>query len=182
MTEFTKHDVETAPENSRPIIEGVKKGLGFVPNLLGYMAESPELLKGYTTLSGIFDKTSLNAVERQVVLLTVSRLNPCHYCMAAHTSIAQMQKVPADVIRSLRDDAAIEDGKLEALQTFTKAMVEARGYVQQDGIDAFLEAGYTKQNVLEVVLGVGVKTLSNYTNHFVETEVDEAFSANAWQG
>lgn len=182
MTEFTKHDVETAPESAKPVLEGVEKGLGFVPNMLGYMAESPELLKGYTTLSGIFDKTSLSAIERQVVLLTVSRINTCHYCMAAHTSIAQMQKVPADVIRSLRDDVEIDDSKLNALQVFTRAVVEGRGYVPQDAVDAFLDVGYTKQNVLEVVLGVGLKTLSNYTNHFVETEVDDAFSANAWQG
>ena len=100
--------------------------------------------------------------------------------MAAHTSIAQMHKVPSDVIRALRDGTTVEDPKLEALRAFTETLVDRRGYAEQTDLDVFLRAGYTKQNVLEVVLGIGLKTLSNYTNHIVDTEVDDAFSANAW--
>lgn len=182
MSDFPKHTLETAPDEAKPVLEGVQKGLGFVPNLLAYMAESPALVKGYTTLSGIFEKANLSPTERQVVLLTVSRNNACHYCMAAHTSIAQMQKVPSDVIRALRDGTAINDPKLEALRTFTAKVVESRGYPDADDMSAFLSAGYGKQHALDVVLGIGLKTLSNYTNHIVETDVDEAFAANAWQG
>lgn len=182
MTDFPKHTMDTAPEDSKPILEGVQKGLGFVPNMLGYMAESPALLKGYTTLNGIFEKTGLSPTEQQIVLLSVSRSNSCHYCMAAHTSIAQMQKIPSDIIRALRDGTSIEDAKLEALRTFTSFLVDRQGYAEQSDIDAFLAAGYTKQNVFDVILGVGLKTLSNYTNHIVDTEVDDAFAANVWQG
>ena len=128
MSDFTQHSLDTAPEDAKLMLEGVQKGLGFVPNMLGYMAESPALLKGYTTLSGIFDKADLSPTERQIVLLTTSRNNGCHYYMAAHTSIAQMQKVPSDVIRALRDGTPIEDPKLEALRTFTAKLVETRGY------------------------------------------------------
>ncbi len=164
------------------MLEGVQKGLGFIPNMLGYMAESPALLKGYTTLNGIFEKSGLSPEERQIVLLSVSRKNSCHYCMAAHTSIAQMQKVPSEVIRALRDGTAIDDPKLEALRTFTDKLVESRGFPGEADVAAFLAAGYGKQHVLDVILGIGLKTLSNYTNHIVETEVDDAFAANAWQG
>ncbi len=182
MSDFTQHTLESAPDDAKSMLEGVQKGLGFVPNMLGYMAESPALLKGYTTLNEVYQKTDLSPIERQVVLLTVSRGNSCYYCMAAHTSIAQMQKVPAEVIRALRDGTAIEVPKLEALRTFTAKLVESRGYPEQSDIDAFLLSGYSKQNVLDVILGIGLKTLSNYTNHIVETEVDDAFAANAWQG
>ena len=182
MSDFIQHTSESAPEDAKPVLEGVEKGLGFVPNMLGYMAESPALLKGYTTLNGIFEKTNLSPTERQIVMLGVSRGNACHYCMAAHTSIAQMQKIPADVIRALRDGTAIEDSKLEALRVFTEKLVGSRGYPEPSDIDALLSAGYSRQNVFDVILGIGLKTLSNYTNHIVETEVDEAFAANAWQG
>ena len=93
-----------------------------------------------------------------------------------------MQKIPSDIIRALRDGTSIEDAKLEALRTFTSSLVDRQGYAEQSDIDAFLAAGYTKQNVFDVILGVGLKTLSNYTNHIVDTEVDDAFAANVWQG
>ena len=182
MIEFSRHTVESAPDEAKPILEGVQNALGFVPNLIGYMADAPALVQGYTTLSGIFEKTSFSPTERQIILLTVSRENSCHYCMAAHTSMAQMQKVSSDVIRALRDGTSIGDPKLEALRVFTEKLVERRGYADQADIEAFLAAGYTQQNILEVVLGIGLKTLSNYTNHIVETEVDDAFTANTWQG
>ncbi len=180
MTDFTTHTIDSAPDASKPILEGVQKGLGFVPNLLATMAEAPALLEGYTTLAGIFDKSDLSETERQIILMTNNRLNGCEYCMAAHTTLSQMAKVPDDVIHALRDNTPLADPKLEALRTFAAVINETRGWPSNDAVSAFLAAGYTQQTVLEVILGTSLKVMSNYTNHIAETAVDDVFAKNAW--
>jgi len=177
---YTVHTVETAPESARTVLAETKKAFGFLPNLLGIMAEAPALLKAYQTLGGLFETTSLSPSERQVVLLTTSYENGCEYCVAAHSVIAAMQKVAEDVVQSIREGVPIADRKLEALRRFTSSVVTSRGWPSPSDINAFLAAGYGQQQVLEVVLGVGMKTLSNYTNHVAETPLDQAFSAAAW--
>jgi len=182
MTAFAPHSLETAPEESKPRLQGAQDAFGFVPNLLGVMAEAPALLEGYMTLAGIFDKSNLSETERQIILMTNNRLNGCAYCMAAHTTIAQMAKVPADVVAALRDGSAIADPKLEALRSFTVAVNESRGWPTAAQIDALIAAGYTRQTVLEVILGTSLKVMSNYTNHIANTPIDAAFAPNAWSG
>lgn len=177
---FQIHAPENAPEQSREILAGIEKGFGFVPNLLGTMAGAPALLKAYTTLSRIFDETSFTPTERQVVLLATSRENGCAYCMAAHTVIASMHKVPGEVVGALRDGGIIADAKLEALRHFTRAVVASRGWPSETDTARFLAAGYDSRQVLEVVLGVGFKTLSNYTNHIADIPLDAAFAPAAW--
>ena len=161
MTDFTTHTIDSAPEAAKPILEGVNSAFGFVPNLLATMAEAPALLEGYTTLAKIFDKTSLSETERQIILMTNNRLNGCTYCMAAHTTLSQMAKVPADVIDALRNNTPLADAKLEALRTFAAVINETRGWPSDAQIEAFLAAGYTRQTVLEVILGTSLKVLSN---------------------
>lgn len=180
MTNLTVHTPATAPEASKPILESVQKAYGFLPNLFGVFGESPAIAEAYATLSSIFDKTDLSPTERQIVLMTNNRLNECTYCMAAHTTISQMQGVDPNVIEALRNGTAIEDAKLEALRVFAARINETRGFVSEAEIDAFLAAGFTKANILDVILGTSFKTLSNYTNHIAETPLDDAFKPNAW--
>lgn len=177
---FTVHTVESAPEAATDVFAGAKKAFGFVPNLMGVMAQAPALVKAYRTLQGLFDETSLTPTERQIVLLTASAENECHYCVAAHSAIAGMQRVPHDVVESIRRGKPIEDSRLEALRQFTTTLVNARGWAADEELDTFLQAGFTKAQVLEVVLGIGFKTLSNYTNHIVDTPLDEAFATALW--
>ena len=92
-----------------------------------------------------------------------------------------MAKVPADVIDALRNNTPIADPKLEALRSFAAVINETRGWPSESQVAAFLDAGYTSQNVLEVILGTSLKVMSNYTNHVAETEVDAAFAPNAWE-
>lgn len=177
---YPVHSLDTAPEGSKATLAAAQKGYGFVPNLLGVMANSPVLVAAYAALSGIFEGSSLTSAERQTVLLTTSYENDCAYCMAAHSVIAGMQKVPQEVIQALRSGEAIPDARLEALRAFTRAVVSSRGWVSEDEQAAFFAAGYGEKQVLEVVLGVGLKTLSNYTNHIAETPLDPAFAPLAW--
>lgn len=180
MTDFTTHSIDTAPAAAKPLLEGAESAYGFVPNLLGNMAEAPALLEGYMSLAGILGKTDLTETERQIILMTNNRLNGCTYCMAAHTTISQMANVPADVIEALRTDTPIADAKLEALRKFSIAVNESRGWPTDAQLDVFLAAGYTRQTVLEVILGTALKVMSNYTNHIASTPLDNAFAQSAW--
>ncbi|MDP1569287.1 MAG: carboxymuconolactone decarboxylase family protein [Vicinamibacterales bacterium] len=170
----------TAPDASKPILEGAARAFGFVPNLLGNMAHAPALLQAYTAVSAAFDTTSLTAAERQVVLLATSVRNQCTYCVAAHTVIAGMQQVPGDVVEALRRSQPLADPRLQALRQFVEEIVESRGWPSVATETAFFEAGYTQAQALEVLVGVGQKTLSNYMNHIAGTPLDNAFADAAW--
>ena len=181
MTNFTTHTLESASAEGREVLEKVQGKFGFIPNLLANMAEAPVTAKAYLALGDLLGQSSFSPTEEQVVLLTASRYNECTYCIGAHSTIAQMQKVPADVVESIRNDEPISDPKLEALRRFTRRVVDQRGWLSDEELGEFFAAGYERQQVLEVILGVAMKTISNYTNHFADTELDEAFAAQAWE-
>jgi AhpD family alkylhydroperoxidase len=156
------------------------KTYGFVPNLLAVMAEAPALVNADVNLSRIFEETSLTAIERQVVLPATSFENKCECCVAAHSVIAAMQAVPTEVVEAIRNGQPIADSKLEALRRFTAEVVTTLGWPSESALQAFRKVGYREQQVREVVLGVGMKTLSNYTNHIAGTPLDKAFAKAAW--
>ncbi len=180
MNFFQIHNVETALEQLQPILRKTEEALGFVPNFLGVITESPAVLEGFISLSRAFDRSSLTASERQIVQLSTSFENEVPYCVAGHTVFARMQEVPDDVVQAVRQGAPIPDAKLQGLREFTSKVVKQRGHVTQADVQAFLDAGYTKAQVLEVILGVGLKTVTNYTNHIAETPLDAAFASGAW--
>lgn len=181
MSRFKNHTVESAPEGARQVLEGAQKSLGFVPNLYARLAESPAALNAYLDLGKRFESSSLSPTEQQVVSLSASVVNGCEFCVAAHSVIAKnMVGVDASIVDAVRDGRAIADAKLEALATFTRAVVNERGWVAGPATDAFIAAGYSPQQALDVVLGVTMKTLSNYANHLTETPVNEQFASEAW--
>lgn len=181
MTTFKLHDEQSAPAASRGLLEDSRKKFGFVPNLYGHMAESPALLRSYFDLSELFAASNLSPVQQQVVLLTVSRFHGCRYCVAAHSLAADMMQVPAEITDAIRDGRSIPDAKLQTLRVFTEVLLEQRAWLSTKQQEALLAAGYSRQQLLDVLVGVALKTLSNYTNHLTETELDEAFGARAWQ-
>jgi len=180
--EFKRHDKNSAPVASKPVLEEAEKKYGFTPNLFGVMAESPAALKAYTTLSGILEEDAgLDAQEQQIVMLATSEFNGCDYCMAAHSTVAErMAKVPPEIIEALRDGGLPEDARAKALVRLTRALLEHRGWLPKNEQAAFLEAGYDQQALLEVITILALKTLSNYTNHLADTPLDEAFQDKAW--
>ena len=181
MTEFTVYTPDNAPEAEKASLEATKASFGFVPNLQATMAESPELLAGYTALWELFSKTTLTPHEQQVVYMTSNFENECHYCMAGYAGLAKMQKMDRAVINALRNGTEIPDRKLETLHRFATLVVRNRGWVTDADVDAFLAAGYTRRNVLEVILGVATKVMSNYTNHIAHTRIDPFMRGNEWE-
>lgn len=180
MAKFDLHTPETAPEGARDFITGVNKKVGFVPSLYAVFAENPTVLNAYTQLADQLGKSGLSPLEQQVVTIAASVENECHFCVAAHTTISEGAGLDLDVIYAVREDRAIADSKLEALRQFTKKTVIDRGFVSDADVDAFLAAGYTRSDVLAVILGVALKVISNYTNHVAETPVNDAFAKHAW--
>ena len=180
MANFTLHDSNTAPEGARDFIAGVEKKMGFVPSLYAVFAENPAVLTAYTQLADQLGKTGLSPLEQQIVTITASVENECHFCVAAHTTISEGQGLDLSVIDAVREDRAIADPKLEALRLFSKKVVIDRGFVSDTDVDTFLAAGYDRSAVLAVILGVALKVISNYTNHVAETPVNEAFQKHAW--
>ncbi|GAA0246584.1 carboxymuconolactone decarboxylase family protein [Saccharothrix mutabilis subsp. mutabilis] len=180
MAEFTLHDETTAPEESRPHLAAGKKRMGFVTTLNAVMAESPELLAGYNALAEQFGKSSLPGPAKHVVWITASVVNGCEYCVAAHSTVALKNGVDAAAVEALRAGKPLADGALEAVRALTESMVADRGWVSDEQVERFLAAGYTRRHVLDVVLGVGMKTLSNYTNHIAHTPLDPAWADQAW--
>lgn len=180
MHRFVIHTTDSAPEDARPILEQVDDDLGFVPNLYGGMADAPPVLHAYLELDEHFKRTGLTSLQRTIVMLAASRANECEYCIAAHSAELSETGYPVDQIENLRNARSLSDGKLEALRTFTQRVVESRGHPTDEDIAAFLDAGFERPQVLEVVLGVSMKTLSNYVNHIADTPLDEQFADFAW--
>lgn len=182
MSNFKIHSVESAPEQSKPILEGAVKQMGRVPGLFGVMAESPHTLKAYTQLHQAFSDSSFDADELTVVWQTINVEHECHYCVPAHTGIAHSMKVDPAITEALRNRTALPTEKLQALHDFTLSMVRNRGNVPADEMEAFFAAGYGQQQVLEVILGLSQKVISNYVNRVAKTPVDKVFEQFAWEG
>jgi AhpD family alkylhydroperoxidase len=183
MNKFKLHTLDSAPAGSSPILDAAKKALGFIPNLYAHLAESPSALQAYKQLGTLLELSAFTPEEQQTILISVSVENRCEYCVAAHSFIARnMVKVANETLSALRNGQSLPNKKLNALASFAKAVVRERGLVaDSQELKEFFAAGYTQQHALEVVLGVAMKTLSNYANHLTSTPLDTAFAGESWK-
>jgi len=178
---FPSHTLDSAPEASKPLLENSQKAFGRLPGLHKVLAESPQAFEGYQLLHKLFTETDFDAEELTVVWQSINVEHECHYCVPAHTGIAKMMKVSDEITDALRNETPLPTAKLEALRTFTIQMVRARGNVTDAQTQAFFEAGYGHRVVLDIVLGLAQKTMSNYINHMAQTPVDEVFHPLLWK-
>jgi uncharacterized peroxidase-related enzyme len=170
--------IADAPAASKPIMEGVQKSFGFIPNLMATFAHSPEMLKGYLALDAEWDKTSFTPRERNFALLAASLENECGYCTAAHSTVAKaFQKVPAETVAAIRAGKPTGDQKTDALITLVRELVSKRGHANRATIDNFLAVGFTKTQVMELLMAVALKTISNYLDHINPAPLDAAFAS-----
>jgi alkylhydroperoxidase family enzyme len=181
MSDFKLHDKSTAPEASKPLLENSEKAMGMIPGLHAVMAESPQVLEAYQTLHQLVLDSDFDNDEKTVVWQTINVENACHYCVPAHTGIAKMMDVSDDIIEPLRNETQLPSDKLEALRTFTLAVMNKQGNVSKEDLEAFYSAGYGKRQVLDVILVLSQKTMSNYINHIAKTPIDEPFKKFEWE-
>ncbi len=170
MSTFNVPTREEVSANNQAIFDNLTKALGFVPNLYATYAYSDTALENYLNFSNA--KTSLSAKEKEVVNLAVSQVNECIYCLSAHTAIGKMNGFDDNQILELRAGYASFDTKLDALAKLAKNITENRGKTDQNVIENFFTAGYTKANLIDTIALVGDKTISNYIHSTTQVPVD----------
>lgn len=175
MSNFTLHTVATAPENAKPLLNGSLKAFGMLPNLHAVMAESPALLEAYQVVHQLFSRSSFDKNELTVVWQTINKEHDCHYCLPAHSGVARMMGADESVDTAVRNGTALPTEKLEVLRETTLAMVRERGVLSAEQVAKFYGVGYENKHLLDIILGLSQKIMSNYTNHVAETPVDDAF-------
>jgi len=175
-------ELASAPETVKSILQEQKNNFGFLPNMYTHMANAPALLKMYLNGYRLFrEEGTFSPVEQEVIFLTISRENGCDYCVGAHSMIAdKMSGVPSHVTAAIRNETIIDDPKLQVLHDFVVTMLNKRGAPSREEVKYFLSAGYSEQQILEVIVAIAVKTLSNYNNHVAHTELDEVFADYRW--
>lgn len=170
MQKFTVPSREEVSESNQAIFDSLQKGLGFVPNLYAYYAKNDTALADYLAFQN--RKSTLKAKEREVVNLVVSQVNGCRYCQSAHTVLGKMNGFSDEQVLELREGSASFDAKIDALAKFTKSAAENRGRASEESKAAFFEAGYTEANMIDVVIVIGDKTISNYIHNLAGFEID----------
>jgi uncharacterized peroxidase-related enzyme len=172
--------IDTAPEGSKETLQAIQKGFGFIPNLMATFANSPAVLNGYMGLDAAWAKSSLTAKEQQLILLATSVENNCRYCTAAHSTILKnMMKVDAEIVNAVRSKNQLQDTKLNALVQFTREVVAERGYASENVKASLINAGYNEVTMMEVLVGIALKTISNYLDHLNPTPIEAAFANEA---
>ncbi|MEL6918594.1 MAG: carboxymuconolactone decarboxylase family protein [Bacteroidota bacterium] len=170
MSTFNVPKREEVSANNQAIFDKLEKAVGFVPNLFATYAHSENALATYLTLQNA--KTSLKAKEKEVVNLAVSEVNYCIYCLSAHTAIGKMNGFTDEQILELRAGSASFDNRLDALARLARNLTENRGAADDIVIENFFNAGWTKENLVDTIVLVGDKTISNYLHKTTKVPVD----------
>jgi uncharacterized peroxidase-related enzyme len=170
MTHFTVPTRSEVSENNQAIFDNLQKGLGFVPNLYATFALSPTALGDYLTLQN--RKSSLSAKEREIINLVVSEVNQCIYCLSAHTTLGKMNGFSDEQILEIRSGRVTFDAKFDALAQLIREVTIQHGKPSDEVVDAFFAAGYTQANLVDALIIVGDKIISNYLHGITKIPVD----------
>jgi AhpD family alkylhydroperoxidase len=179
---FPDHTTESAPATAKRSLTAVRDHWGYLPSGAARMATSPHALDGFLKMNAIFESTTLEPLAREVLIMTMATRNGCHLCVAIHTQRLTTMGADPDLIASLRSSAPLTDQHLEAVRLFTLRVLETTGNVGDDSLQAFLGHGYTPENALEVVLGIGTYTLSTLANRLTAAPLDPPLAPYAWAG
>ncbi|MFL9993203.1 carboxymuconolactone decarboxylase family protein [Paraburkholderia sediminicola] len=181
MSTFHIHTIESAPEQSKPVLRQLEQNFGLIPNIAGAMAESPVLIGGFI---GIFQKVhsgTFTEAQVQTLLLTNAVTNACSWAVAFHTALALKEGLsPADV-DAIRDGRTPADLKHAALSTLTKTAIEKRGHLDDHDVNAFIEAGFRKDQVLEVLTALAASTITNYAGNITQPPLEAPFQEYVWK-
>jgi uncharacterized peroxidase-related enzyme len=171
MTQFPLHTQSTAPAPSKAILAQMGHAGAEAPNLVRALADAPAALTAFQQLKATFASSSLSPIEQEVVYLSVAKANQCHYC-TAQTGAFDGSPEAQTAADAIRGDRPLRDPRLQALRRFASAMTSQRGWVSDTHIEDFLAAGYSRAQVLEVISGIALVTLSSYVNHVAATPLD----------
>lgn len=182
MHHYRIHTIDSAPEKSRPALQGLQQALGFIPNLAATMAESPALLGSFVGAFGNFHGSTFTGGQKQILLLSNAVANSCPWAVAFHSTLALKEGVEADDVHAVRERRLPKDAQLAALSAFTRALIEKRGHVDDRDLAPFTGAGFGVDQVLEVIAGLAVSVMANYAGNITKPMLEAPFQAQAWQG
>ncbi|BFM17897.1 hypothetical protein R50073_40800 [Maricurvus nonylphenolicus] len=167
----------SSSNTSDDLLENASERFGFIPNAHKVFSLSRSFYEGYQKLFELFsDSTSLNQEEQHIVFITVSRINGCGYCEAAHKMMASQSGMAQEAVEALLSGKPLNNLKQEALRMTVKKIVESRGNLSPDDLQEFIGAGYTIGQFMDVLLGVTSKIMSNYANLIAQTELDDVLT------
>ena len=182
MLNYPIHTIASAPEGSKSALEQLQQAFGVLPNIAAAIANSPKLVN---SLVGVFQQvhsSSLTEQEIQIALLTDAVANSSTYAVAFHTSLALQQGVSSEETDAIRERRVPTDKRLAALSTLAAALIEKRGQLSDTELDSFLAAGFTKEQVLEVIAIVAASTITNYAGTIANPPLEHPFQQFAWRG
>jgi AhpD family alkylhydroperoxidase len=181
MNRFENLDETTAPLASRPLLEKHRQAFGVVAAPLSRVAASPSALGAITEMLERFERSSLGPAEREVLAFTMGHANRCDYCMALHSALAARVPGVAEHVGALRRGELPADARLAALALFVRTALAHAGAVPADSWQAFLDAGYSKENALDVLVGIATYTLTTFSNRLVEAPLDAFLERFRWE-
>ena len=170
MSVFNVPTREEVSVNNQNIFDHLQSAIGMVPNLYAYFGKNETALADYIALQN--RKSTLKAKEREIINLVVSQVNDCKYCLAAHTTLGKMNGFTDDQILEIRSGEASFDAKFDALAKFVKEITITRGNPARHFTDSLLNAGYTEANIIDIVIVIGDKTISNYLYGITQLAID----------
>jgi len=173
MKQFTKHTIESAPEASKENLAYGQKKYGMLPNLFRYMSGAPATLNAYISLSSIFGDTSFSTGEQHLIMLAVSVVNKCDYCTAAHTRASKANGISSAILNAVRKGKEVPNARLAALVEIAQKITVTRGNIEAKDLESFYEQGFSPENVMELIVGISIKTISNYINHITENIIND---------
>jgi alkylhydroperoxidase family enzyme len=182
MPNYPIHTIASAPEGSKSALEQLQQAFGVLPNIAAAIASSPKLVN---SLVGVFQQvhsSSLAEPEIQIVLLTDAVVNSSAYAVAFHTSLALQQGVSSEETDAIRERRVPTDERFAALSNLAGALIEKRGRLSDRELDSFLAAGFTKEQVLEVIAIVAASTITNYAGSIANPPLEDTFHQFAWRG
>ena len=180
MRKFPIHTIESAPEKSKPALQGLNQKFGLIPNVAATMAESPVLLNAFIGGFASFHGGSFSESEKQALLLTNAVTLKCPWTVAFHSTLALAEGIPESEVRAIRNGEAPADPKYSALSGMAKALIEKRGHATEDDLKRFTSAGYTEVQILELIAGIGISTMAATAGNIAGTPVEDPFKNNAW--
>jgi AhpD family alkylhydroperoxidase len=160
---------QVSPAN-QALFDNLKEGLGMVPNLYATLAHSENALGSYLALQNA--KSSITGKAREVINLVVSQVNSCEYCLAAHTVIGGMVGFTPEQIIEIRRGGASFDARLDVLARLVKSIAIERGHADPARVQAFFDAGWTQENLVDAIVVIGDKTVTNYLHGTTKVAVD----------
>lgn len=180
MSIFKIHNKESAESELSALFDSTEEKIDFVPNIFAVIAESVPALKTYTAMSNYFEQSSFTDIEKETIQIVTSIENKCGYCVAGHSAFAVVKQVPSPIIKSLRENLPIEEPRIEALANFVRSLIRSKGRVDQKDLILFFDAGFSKAQMMEVVIGISLKYLTNFISNATSLPLDSAFEPFAW--